>query len=550
MKRTEPPRLILWLIACAVVAISAMIPHQAAAFTYEFHGFLESSVIARDETGFQNGFLDDMALVQQRNTLKFDVDTFFGLKYGDFKFDKAHLTFRGAYDTIFNMRYDEYKDIRKERLNRFTYGLYDIEYEADLREASVDFTYEGDYGAGFLRLGRQLVSWGETAGLTILDNINPADNSYQMFFLNPDDLKIPLWMGRFNYSLPPMMGWLTVNFDVIVNPDVRPQQWAVLDGNLESPYLAIHPFHRLLGDESLFFVELGLQSLVDAGFTVPRVLDILRCDVREDVDTSRTEFGGKVNFGIGGNLNIAGSYYEGISDMPGLAFSDWQPYELIPTLFSVPIPLPTTVKLYHPVTRTYGGSFSWYVSPPFDLILKGEFGRTENVPTFLPVRLENGLEYNVLEPGVPYQDWYIRGTTEKPVNMWMVGIDKDIWMRWFSPAQVNVGVQWIHKQINDWEEKLEDSHFTKRNVDYFTLLVNWYWWNGRINPLLFALVDTQMDAMVQANVGWTITSHWYAKLAVQSFWGKQDWRTNDTQSEFSSFVSKAGEITARVGYQW
>jgi len=63
MKRTEPPRLILWLIACAVVAISAMIPHQAAAFTYEFHGFLESSVIARDETGFQNGFLDDMALV-------------------------------------------------------------------------------------------------------------------------------------------------------------------------------------------------------------------------------------------------------------------------------------------------------------------------------------------------------------------------------------------------------------------------------------------------------------------------------------------------------
>jgi len=206
------------------------------------------------------------------------------------------------------------------------------------------------------------------------------------------------------------MGWLTVNFDVIVNPDVRPQQWAVLDGNLESPYLAIHPFHRLLGDESLFFVELGLQSLVDAGFTVPRVLDILRCDVREDVDTSRTEFGGKVNFGIGGNLNIAGSYYEGISDMPGLAFSDWQPYELIPTLFSVPIPLPTTVKLYHPVTRTYGGSFSWYVSPPFDLILKGEFGRTENVPTFLPVRLENGLEYNVLEPGVPIRT----GTSAAP----------------------------------------------------------------------------------------------------------------------------------------
>jgi hypothetical protein len=549
MKRTDSARLILCLIVWVVAMAPAVIPPEAAAVSFDFHGFLEGSVIVRDQNGFQNVFLDNLAAVQQRETLKFDVDTYLGIKYGDFALDKAHLTFRGGYDTIFHLRYDEYKNIRKEKLNRFTYGLYDIEYEADLREASVDFTYQGDYGSGFLRLGRQLVSWGETSGLTILDNINPADNSYQMFFLNPDDLKTPLWMGRLNYSLPQMMGWLQVNFDVIVNPDIRPQQWAVLDGDFESPYLAIHPFHELIGEPSQFFIMLGLQNLVNAGYTVPRVLDMLHCDIREDVDTSRTEFGGRVNFGLGPTLNVAGSYYEGISDMPGLEFADWQPYTLIPTLASVPIPLPTTVKLYHPVTRTYGGSFSWFVAP-LDLIFKGEVGHTENVPIFLPVRMQNGLEYDIFNPNVPSSQWYIRGTKQKPVTMCMLGIDKDIWMKWFSPAQVNFGIQWIHKTINHWEAKLDDSILTRKNVDYFTLLMNWYWWNGRINPMIFALVDTQMDAMVQANVGWTITSHWYAKLAVQSFWGKQDWLSTDTQSEFSPFVSKAGEITARVGYQW
>ncbi|MEW6442200.1 MAG: DUF1302 family protein [bacterium] len=551
MKRMKPSRRIRRLVAWAVAAVPAMISCEAAAFDYEFHGFLESNVIVRDESGFQDGFLDDLAVIQQRNTLKFDIDGYLGYKLGDFSLDKAHLTFRGAYDTIFNIRYDEYKNIRKESPSRFDYGLYDIEYEYDLREATVDFVYQGEGGTGFLRLGRQLVSWGETAGLTITDNINPPDNSFQMFFLNPDDLKIPLWMGRVNYS-PPPVGFIRPTFEFLAIPDIRPQQWSVLDGDFEAPYIAIHPFREFFGPPSLFLRELGLGNLVDQGLTIPVLFDTLGIDIREDVPTNDTEWGGRATFNIGNNLSVSGSYFEGISDLPGFAFADFQNFELIPALgITVPFPVPTKVKLVHPWTRTYGGSFNWFIPPPFDLILKGEFGRTEDVPIFLPV---TGLEATLGPPyvpsGPPMEDWTIRGYTLKPVQMWMLGIDKDIWMRWFSASQVNVGIQWIHKQICDWEDKLEDSHLTKRNTDYFSLLVNWYWWHGRINPMIFALVDTQMDAMVQANVGWTITEHWYAKASMQSFWGKEDWQTNDTQSEFAPFVSTAGEVTTKIGFQW
>ncbi len=542
MKRGICTLLARGLTILLATASSLATPPDVQPITYEFHGFLESNLIARDTSGFQNGFLNDVELVQQRNTLKFDVDSHIRCRVGDFSLDKAHLTFRGAYDTIFHLRYDEYKDIRKDSPSRFDYGLYDIEYEADLREATLDLTYDGQYGSGFFRIGRQIVSWGETSGLTITDNINPPDNSFQMFFLNPDDLKIPLWMARLNYDLP-KLGFLRVNFDLVAVPDVRPQQWAPLYGNFDAPYVSIHPFRDFFGPPSLFLKELGLGPLVEQGFTVPVLLDWLDADIRESVDTSQTEWGGRLMLGIGTSLTICGSYFEGISDTPGFEFGDFRPLELFP---GIALPAPAQVKLVHPWTRTYGGSFSWVVPPPLDIIVKGEFGRTENVPVFLPV---SALDLRV-GPSLPIEDWAIRGYTLKPVNMWMLGIDKDLWARWFSSSQINAGIQWIHKQICDWEEKLEESHLTKRNTDYFSLLLNWYWFHGNINPMIFALVDTQMVAMVQTSVHWNISKHWYAKASVQTFLGKSGWTSNDIKSEFAPFVSTAGEATAKIGFQW
>ncbi len=66
--------------------------------------------------------------------------------WGDFSFDKVHLTYRVAYDSISGLSAN----------NSEKDG--DIRFENDLREATVGFVYNG-LGSGFFRPGRQIVSW-------------------------------------------------------------------------------------------------------------------------------------------------------------------------------------------------------------------------------------------------------------------------------------------------------------------------------------------------------------------------------------------------------
>lgn len=251
-----------WAMVAMAGVLGIIFSPGVQAMEVDFHGYIESNLILRDTNGFQYGF-DNLYAVQQRNTLKFDVDAYPRWQFGDFSLDKAHLTYRGAVDTIFNIRDEEYKNIRTNRgPSRFDLSRDDIRYENDLREAFVDLVYQGSGGSGFFRPGRQMVSWGEVSGVTILDVINPPDNSFQMFFLNPDDLKIPLWMGRLNYSIPPQPGF-NMNFDLLFIPDIRPQQFAPLDASMKAPYA---------------FIFKSLQGL----------------KVEEQVPTDEREYGGKV----------------------------------------------------------------------------------------------------------------------------------------------------------------------------------------------------------------------------------------------------------------
>lgn len=67
-----------------------------------------------------------------------------------------------------------------------------------IREAFVDFT-SGNVEA---RIGRQLVSWGKSDGIYMLDVINPF-NYRNLSEFNEEDVKIPQWMVNFNYAVGP-----------------------------------------------------------------------------------------------------------------------------------------------------------------------------------------------------------------------------------------------------------------------------------------------------------------------------------------------------------
>ena len=192
-----------------VVLMMLFYPVNGQCLDVAFHGQVSSLFVLRDIDGFQSGFLDENRGVQWRNTLEFDLTLKPEYKPGaTYYVDKVFMSYRGAYDAIFELT-DRYDDVREKSPDDFELGRDDIEWENDLREIFVDLVAEEGMTKVNLRLGRQIVRWGETDIFNVLNVVNPSDNSFQMFFQDPDDTAIPLWMARLNYNVVGV-GFLTV----------------------------------------------------------------------------------------------------------------------------------------------------------------------------------------------------------------------------------------------------------------------------------------------------------------------------------------------------
>lgn len=86
---------------------------------------------------------------------------------------------------------NRYIDERVERLRR------NARVRNRLFLAYLDF----EKGPFFIRLGRQVLSWGETDVFRLLDNINPLDDSFGGFFIALDERRVPLVMARSSWQL-------------------------------------------------------------------------------------------------------------------------------------------------------------------------------------------------------------------------------------------------------------------------------------------------------------------------------------------------------------
>src|SRR5947207_3349088 len=84
-------------------------------------------------------------------------------------------------DAYIKRRIDFLRRIARQR-HRFFLGYVDFEK-----------------GPVFLRVGRQILAWGETDVFRLLDNINPLDDSFGGFFIALDERRLPLDMARASY---------------------------------------------------------------------------------------------------------------------------------------------------------------------------------------------------------------------------------------------------------------------------------------------------------------------------------------------------------------
>ncbi len=79
--------------------------------------------------------------------------------------------------------------------SNFIDGNLEDGYDPMFREAYVDINYH----PLFIRAGRQLVTWGRSDGVSVLDNVNPNNFRNPLTF-EQERFRIPLWMINLNYD--------------------------------------------------------------------------------------------------------------------------------------------------------------------------------------------------------------------------------------------------------------------------------------------------------------------------------------------------------------
>jgi len=238
-RRIQVKRYLFTISMIALILLSY--PGKGQCYDIRLGGQVSSLFVLRDASGFQDGFMNDLKGVQWRNTLDLELTLkpeYLGEPSVFVK--QVFMNYRGSYDAIFETT-NRYDHIEEDSPADFELGKDDVEWENNMREIFVDLVAQRGYQKVNLRLGRQIVRWGETDSFNVINVVNPSDRSYQMAFSNPDDLATPLWMGRLDYTVVGLGFLDTFGIELLAIPDIRPTQMApLLDQNgvltFDAPY--------------------------------------------------------------------------------------------------------------------------------------------------------------------------------------------------------------------------------------------------------------------------------------------------------------------------
>lgn len=535
-----------------VVFILLLYPVTGQCLQTEVAGRLESNFVLRDTDGFQYGFMDNTEGVQWRSMLKFDLTLKPEYKGApSCSLEKVFLSYRGAYDAIFELR-DKYDVLEDKSPDDFEYGKDDVEWENDLREAFVDLVAQGGMQKVTLRLGRQLVAWGEADGFNLINIVCPNDYSYQMFFSDIDDTITPLWMARLNYSSADLGPFRSVSLELLAIPDIRPTQFAPMhDKNGKFTTIAPYAFSM----EAFNAVSDGTIQFTNTDFMGRPEDDnignpAMAMTYEEDV-AARTldnmEYGIKLETTFG-NFMGALHYFVGFQDDPavdmtdvndpaagfGIRYFNWAMGPMVPGTE----PIGPHAIFTHPRQRTYGFSFNYWIDP-LGGVFRGEGSLTDKVHlTYM-----NAPDLTGVGPRKVYQSLLAFDKDNKNLEKW-IGTRSNL--------TTALQVWWRH--VNDMSDSERFINYGKdmgraypqdANDSYrVTLTAYTDYFNGRIFPQIFAMYDTKGTFMTNAMIKYDPDGKWLFVLTEQSFWGNRD-----AVSPFAGLIDES-ELSFKVMYRF
>jgi hypothetical protein len=295
------------------------------------------------------------------------------------------LQFRFFYDSAWDIGPDVLKDDATRNYYLFDNReqIDDLKWDADLFIGYFDLSS----GPVFLRVGRQVMSWGEMTTLRILDGINPTDNTS----LAVDLLErlVPLFMVRMNLAFDYVGPFSSVSLEGYYVP-------GKIDNTSGEEIIEGSPIVTPLSQNTVEDLAdpLSLGSLMQLTQQVQDTYDADRYGVRLGLMFKGLE----TNF----------AYYRAYSEIPvpWLDVPGFRPIQLtwpdigqaIANAISGGSPFEPLLKgqLLDVVLKVdkvdvYGGSFN-YNWALVDTVMRGEFGLFKNVPKMTPGSVRDMIE--------------------------------------------------------------------------------------------------------------------------------------------------------------
>ena len=237
------------LFLCIVCAVSLVGLNEVSAVEYldgdlVIHGKISEQLVLRTKNKRQ-WELYDYDIYHLRSTLK--LETRWDITSGTNYDLTVYSVFKNFYDAAHEVD-SGYNNYLKWGSNGSRRGKDELKYYDTFRDICRELYVEVTNPFWQVRLGKQIVSWGETSFQRMADVVNPLDGRGT---LNPaypdfDEIKRGLWMAKF--TITPQDFWQDMFFEFLIIPDFEPNR------NWPAGYHLTHPesFNALRNPNEIF----------------------------------------------------------------------------------------------------------------------------------------------------------------------------------------------------------------------------------------------------------------------------------------------------------
>jgi hypothetical protein len=374
--------------------------------------------------------------------------------------------------------------------------------DTDFNDLLQEFHLTWTPGNSIIRVGKQIVVWGETDGFRVMDQINPLDQRRGLSDVEFESTVLPIWLVRAEQYWQPDSSWLQdLGLELVFNPNAKfePDRPIVLgndEAGIWAPNVEIGP------------VPVAFDPVTGApvAFLPGRLGSFIRdIEERDEWDSDGMEIGVRLRMVINDSI-VTLNYFNGIDNSPAIKAAPAPPQAEVASDGSLIVHLP--VEGFYPRLRFAG------------LTLTRDFPGL-NVP-FL----------GGVAPVLRLEGFYAFDSTFTTEDMsefvkhddfrYVVGVDWKVKIPFLNErAYFLISPQFYHRKIIDYPSAglngLEDDNYQT------SIMINTTYFHNKIIPSVFWLRDiTNHSNFFKYAVDYEYTDKWKFTLGALFFDGSDE----------------------------